>query len=286
MTTLSLLSHLSYAKMAKQQTNSQRSQYYTRTRLLNQLGYFQPPTSKATATATSSSSFTASTQSTKTPRGHNPAVELLGGTTFSIINNNSGGTSSPASSSGKVLKSGVPFETRLNDLPPLPSTTTTTNASYSPSLSSQSSMSSTTPATTDNKQTAPHHIHFQEVVKVLPIPSRYQYSERIKTCLWNNRYELQEMAQRNLQEFESEGYDWRNVVMDDEMYIDSATGNLIHPCHVDESYRRTKAVDDSGVNGVVEKEQEQQVDSDVDDDIDSDDSHFAPLQRRETITTQ
>jgi hypothetical protein len=39
------------------------------------------------------------------------------------------------------------------------------------------------------------------------------------------------MADRNIIEFESEGFDWRNVVLDDEMSLDSTDGQLIHPCH-------------------------------------------------------
>ena len=40
------------------------------------------------------------------------------------------------------------------------------------------------------------------------------------------------MAERNMIEFEAEGFDWRNVVMDDDMYIDSINGQLVHPCHL------------------------------------------------------
>ena len=68
---------------------------------------------------------------------------------------------------------------------------------------------------------------------MIPIPSHTQYSDRIKQCIWSNRYELQEMAQRNLMEFEMEGYDWRNVILEDQMNtIDPITGQRIHPCHL------------------------------------------------------
>jgi hypothetical protein len=32
-------------------------------------------------------------------------------------------------------------------------------------------------------------------------------------------------------EFEYEDFDWRKAVMDDEMYIDSINGEMVHPCH-------------------------------------------------------
>lgn len=75
-------------------------------------------------------------------------------------------------------------------------------------------------------------VQFNENADVVRIPSRYQYSERIRKVLWSNKHEIMENAERNIIEFESEGWDWQNVVLDDEMFIDSATGSLVHPCHL------------------------------------------------------
>mmetsp|Transcript_481 Transcript_481/g.1128 ORF Transcript_481/g.1128 Transcript_481/m.1128 type:complete len:299 (+) Transcript_481:335-1231(+) len=75
-------------------------------------------------------------------------------------------------------------------------------------------------------------IAFQDVVDVMPIPTRHEYSDRIKSRIWSNRHELQENAERNAVEFASEGWKWENVIEDEGMYICSASGELVHPAWV------------------------------------------------------
>jgi hypothetical protein len=101
-------------------------------------------------------------------------------------------------------------------------------------------------------------IMFEEQVQVMPIPTRYEYSERIKSRIWSNRHELQENAERNAVEFAAEGWNWRTVTEDDGtlrffwleqyflffqltmqflrlligMYICSQSGELVHPIHL------------------------------------------------------
>jgi hypothetical protein len=77
-----------------------------------------------------------------------------------------------------------------------------------------------------------NRIAFQDAVEVIPIPTRYEYSDRIKSRIWSNRHELQENAERNALEFAAEGWNWRNVTEDEGMYICSVSGELVHPIHL------------------------------------------------------
>jgi hypothetical protein len=75
------------------------------------------------------------------------------------------------------------------------------------------------------------HIQFNDDVSVVPIPMRSEYSERVRARLWSDRYEIHDMASRNAMEFAAEGWDWKNVIEDDGMFVCTASGELIHPVH-------------------------------------------------------
>lgn len=74
---------------------------------------------------------------------------------------------------------------------------------------------------------------FSDDVEVVPIPMRSEYSNRIKERMYSGRVELSENAQRNVVEYEAEGWD-ATTVLDDEnqFYKCPLTGELIHPVHL------------------------------------------------------
>ena len=74
-------------------------------------------------------------------------------------------------------------------------------------------------------------IAFSSTVSVVPIPKHQDYSKRVKTRLWANRNEIQNNAQRNYIEFAAEGWDWRSVTEEKNMFLCTASGQLIHPVH-------------------------------------------------------
>jgi len=61
------------------------------------------------------------------------------------------------------------------------------------------------PAQEESSQKKKNGVSFVDTVKVLPIPKRDEYSNRIAKRIWNSALDIQEMAMRNSVEFAAEG---------------------------------------------------------------------------------
>mmetsp|Transcript_10623 Transcript_10623/g.25569 ORF Transcript_10623/g.25569 Transcript_10623/m.25569 type:complete len:164 (-) Transcript_10623:70-561(-) len=76
-------------------------------------------------------------------------------------------------------------------------------------------------------------VRFNSIVTEKQIASHKKYSDRMKRELWNDPNVIEENAYRNQIEFEAEGMDWQSVLENEEMYLDTKTGELIHPFWVE-----------------------------------------------------
>lgn len=72
-------------------------------------------------------------------------------------------------------------------------------------------------------------VSFETAVTVHFIPSRTEYSKRIRTTIWTSPLEMQENTARNCLEFAAENWDWRQVADDQDMV--AYAGEKIHPVH-------------------------------------------------------
>ena len=102
----------------------------------------------------------------------------------------------------------------------------------------------------------------------------------------------------NILEYEYEGWDYHNVVLDEDMYVDTSTGALIHPCHlsIDENTGQTVyntyAAEEEELNAEQQHDQaklQEQDESTANDDdgfeYEYDDSYFRPLQRASSVAS-
>ena len=277
--------------------NSRRcSDEHTRTRLLNSLGYFQKPTNtindRVDRPSNRSSSLLTAVPFCKTSsrpfvsshhHPHRRKPSILGDATPIVMKLNDdwddGGIDkslSFASTSPTSCTTDISLSNNNNNIKHNESQC---NQMQQPPTDVTGLATVTATASTTNVATIPI-VQFNEQVSVMSIPSRYQYSNRIKKCLWSNVQELTEMAERNVIEFSAEGWDWKNVVMDEDMYVDSLTGNLIHPCHLQDGQQHFFHDDD----------QDDDDDDDQDDDDDDDQDYadhrdsFQPLKRHPCVT--
>jgi len=103
--------------------------------------------------------------------------------------------------------------------------------SLSVSPSSVMSITDPRPAMVPLRKEICRRVSFGPSVCVRPIPTRSEYSDRMKSQIWSSRHELQMNAQRNVIEFTAENWDWRQAASDDDMIICDVTGERVHPIH-------------------------------------------------------
>lgn len=85
----------------------------------------------------------------------------------------------------------------------------------------------------DRKKKKRRSVGFQDTVTVVPIPMRNEYSDRIKVKIWGDKVQTIEALERNILEYASEDYNWRNVCLEEEMYTCATSQELIHPVHLE-----------------------------------------------------
>ena len=83
-------------------------------------------------------------------------------------------------------------------------------------------------------------VSFDASVSVKPIPTRNEYSDRIRPHLWTSPQEIERNARRNIFEFASEHYDWQRAVEETDMFIHAETGERVHPIHVQAAAARAQ----------------------------------------------
>ena len=138
---------------------------------------------------------------------------------------------------GNVEVSSEPLKSRLDDCGSGNRVSVTWNLSslFSRSGTDLASLASTPTEScseTSSLSTTSRRLHFNETVTVCPIPKREAYSKRMKEQLWHTPEEMMTIARRNSIEFASEGWDWNNVLEDENMYRCVNSNEKIHPVHV------------------------------------------------------
>lgn len=203
---------ISYHSIGTMSSPPTADSHQIRSRLLNRLGIYDAPP----PTTTAQTSSTATSQQQPMTAAQVRRLRILRGMGVAVGAHGMYHSPPDGSAIRPPLDGVKPFQAPLND------STTTTN---SPPSELRTTTTSTTPS-------GSRKIAFQENVSVVPIPTRYEYSDRIKSKIWSNRAELHANAERNAIEFAAEGWNWRNVTEDEGMYICSQSGELVHPIHL------------------------------------------------------
>lgn len=91
-------------------------------------------------------------------------------------------------------------------------------------------------------------VSINKSVSVVSIPSRGEYSDRLRERIWATGAEIQASAARNTLEFCSENWDLANVLEDEHMFVHQANGERVHPIHVHNAMAHIRACEEDPVN--------------------------------------
>ena len=124
----------------------------------------------------------------------------------------------------------TPKRTNIRRRPSWSSTSTTESlrddSDLSDDLSSMGTIQSPPSHGVDKKKSS---VQFENTIIVHQIPSCREYSDRLKQLLYIQPLEMQQMAERNYIEFLSEGWNWQQVLEEDQFFHHQ--DELIHPVH-------------------------------------------------------
>ena len=91
----------------------------------------------------------------------------------------------------------------------------------------------------DNDERRPS-VQFEATVVGVEIPPHSDYPESTRKRMWSSFEEIHKNAERNINEFRADNWEWRNACEEDGM-MQQSVGVLVHPA----SYKRPKVMRDS-----------------------------------------
>ena len=101
------------------------------------------------------------------------------------------------------------------------------------SFSSQSSDATDTTSSSTNSCSSAYRVMFQDSVTEYPIHRVEEFPMEIRSNIWSTGREVSLNKKRNKKEYKYDFCDWRGATEEDEMVLDTLTGELIHPAHLE-----------------------------------------------------
>ena len=128
------------------------------------------------------------------------------------------------------------------------SDTSSVSGCFSNQLSCSASSNKKARYLNDRPRNKKKSVSINKSVSVVSIPSRGEYSDRLRERIWATGAEIQANAARNTLEFCSENWDLANVLEDEHMFVHQANGERVHPIHVHNAMAHIRACEEDPVN--------------------------------------